>query len=217
MPSIASLITTSRLQIEAALDLALITQSWRGARRLAAAARGIELPLRPVQSVEAVRITSEDDVTVTLESWRYLLDGAGVPARIVSTATRFPTPGAVANGIEIAFTAGYGATLCRRAGTDPPGDLLLIAHWFECRGPSHDGRPVDATIPAEISALLDAIPAGAAMSCAMIGALRHRVSLESRTRTPEAAAAPSSRGRRSPACIAQVKPVAAARSSRPTA
>ena len=52
----------------------------------------------------------------------------------------WPKPGRIANGIEIAFTAGYGD-----AAADVPEPirhaiLLLVAHWHEHRSPFEVGH-----------------------------------------------------------------------------
>jgi uncharacterized phiE125 gp8 family phage protein len=71
----------------------------------------------------------------------------------VPNGVSFPLPGKAAGGIEIAFTAGYGA-----AASDVPAPirqalLLLVAHWYEHRDPIEIGT--DATIiPAAVSELL---------------------------------------------------------------
>ena len=150
---IATLIATARQHIEAALGLALITQSW--SYRLDAWPKGgaVALPLRPVQAIGAVRVSAADGAIVTLAPDRYLLDGAGVSPRLVATAPPWPRPGLAAQGIEIAFTAGYG-----NAGSAVPAPLrqallLLVAHWYEHREPVQFGA-VAAPIPDTAATLL---------------------------------------------------------------
>lgn len=149
---ITSLIITSRLHIEAALGLALITQDWMLRLDRWPEDDAVLLPIRPVQSVEAVRIADAggDFDDVTAES--YSVDGLSNPPRLVPTGV-WSKPGVTVQGIEIAFTAGYG---------DEPGDvpqpirqalLMLIAHWYEHREPMAIGTPA-ARIPDTISALL---------------------------------------------------------------
>ena len=53
---IASLIITSRLHIEAALGLALLSQAWSYFVDAWPRSREIVLPLKPVQAVNAIRI-----------------------------------------------------------------------------------------------------------------------------------------------------------------
>lgn len=138
---IASLITTSRLQVEAILGVALIQQSWT-LRLDQWQERGAVLPLRPVLSVQSVRIQNTDLSYVTVAPESYIVDGQGVPPRLLPASTALPQPGAAALGIEIAFTAGYGATAADVPAPLRQAILLLVAHWFENREPIISGAPV---------------------------------------------------------------------------
>ena len=137
---IGSLIVTSRLHVEAAMGLALVTQGWSVFLDAWPPGSALALPLRPVQSITAVRLYDEDAVVTTVPAGTYFLDGAGVPARLVRQgALAWPSPRRTANGIEVAFTAGYGD-----AAADVPEPirqalLLLIAHWHEHRSPLEVG------------------------------------------------------------------------------
>jgi len=137
---IGSLIVTSRLHVEAGLALALITQSWSWFIDAWPPGPTLKLPLRPVQSIGAVRLYDEAGVATTVAPESYFLDGASAPARLVRQgALVWPKPGRFANGIEIAFTAGYGD-----AAADVPEPirhaiLLLVAHWHEHRSPLEVG------------------------------------------------------------------------------
>lgn len=150
---LASLITTSRLHIEAALNLALITQGWSWRLDKWPDARIATLPMRPVQSVEAVRITGADGVAETLTTERFVLDAASMPPRLISTAGAWPRPGTPAMGIEIAFTAGFGD-----AADDVPPPirqalLMLVGHWYEHRQETGFGG-AQMRIPESVSLLL---------------------------------------------------------------
>lgn len=151
---IASLIITSRLHVEAALGLALVSQAWSYFIDRWPRSNEVALPLRPVQSITAVRIWSADNTSQTLASAHYALDGRGAPPRLVWT-TAFPPPvsGRSVNGIEIALVAGYGD-----AAADVPAPirqalLLLVAHWYENREPVEIGA-TDMEIPQMVSSLL---------------------------------------------------------------
>ena len=151
---IQSLIMASRLHIEAALDLTLITQSWR--LRLDSWPRSgtLVLPLRPVEELTAVRVHVDDDTIETLDVDDFILDGTPNPARLVWRGTgTAPLSPIAANGIEIDFVAGYG---------DAPSDvpqpirqalLLLVAHWYENREPVEIGATA-TVIPGSVSSLL---------------------------------------------------------------
>jgi len=149
---IASLILTSRLHVEAALGLALLTQSWRLSLDAWPAARDVELPLYPLQSVDELRVRDAAGAATVIGAGAYVADIGSRAPRLVRKGP-LPVPGLPANGIEIDFTAGYG---------DDPGDvpapirealLLLVAHWYEHRDPIEVGG-ADTAVPGAVSALL---------------------------------------------------------------
>jgi uncharacterized phiE125 gp8 family phage protein len=152
---LASLILTSRLHIEAALGLALVTQGWALFRDVWPKARAIPLPIRPVQSLTAVRLHAREAPPETLDLERFVLDGAGIGPRLLlaDASAAPPTPDKAANGLEIVFTAGYGD-----AAADVPAPirhalLLLVAHWYEHRAPFECSGRI-APVPATVSELL---------------------------------------------------------------
>ena len=151
---VSSLIVTSRLHVEAAVGLALITQSWSWFRDAWPPGPALDLPLRPVQGIAAVRLYDENAVATNLDPATYFLDGAGSPPRLVRHgALAWPRPGRIANGIEVAFTAGYGP-----AAADVPAPirqvvLLLVAHWYEHRSPLEAGAHAEP-VPDMVSELL---------------------------------------------------------------
>ena len=65
----------------------------------------------------------------------------------------WPTPGRAANGIEIAFVAGYGAAAADVPAPIRQAILLLVAHWHEHREPVAIGD-ADAPVPPTVSDLL---------------------------------------------------------------
>lgn len=149
---VASLILTSRLHIETALGLALITQSWRYVLDAWAEARHVDLPLRPLQAVEEVRVISAAGDPQIVAASQYLVDVASVPPRLVRRAA-LPAPGKPAAGIEIDIAAGYGD-----AAADVPAPirqalLMLVAHWYEHRDPIEVGAP-ETTVPRPVGDLL---------------------------------------------------------------
>jgi uncharacterized phiE125 gp8 family phage protein len=150
---IASLITTARLQVEAALGLALITQIWSYRFDRWPHSAVLVLPIRPVQAVTAATVTAADGSVTTLAPDRYLLDGAGNPPRLVATAPPWPQPGLAAQGVEIAFGAGYGSAAINVPAPIRQAILLLVAHWYEHREPAEPGGPA-MRIPEAVSALL---------------------------------------------------------------
>lgn len=152
---LASLIITSRLHVEAALGVALIVQGWTLYLDAFPADGVIMLPLAPVANVTAVRIKAADGAVTLLHPSTYEIDTAGRPARMVrAPGTVWPQPSKRANGIEIDFTAGYGAHAADVPEPMRRALMLMIAHWYEHRDPAEIGDTA-ARIPAAISALLE--------------------------------------------------------------
>ena len=150
---LTSLISTSRLQIEAALDLALITQSWSWRFDSWPGGHEVQLPLWPVQSVDTVRTACKCEAFLAKSADEFILDGTSKPARLISKSGAWPQPGIPALGIEIAFKAGFGD-----AANDVPEPirqalLMLVAHWYEHREPLEIGTEA-TSIPNAISGLL---------------------------------------------------------------
>ena len=150
---IASLITTSRLQVEAILGVALITQNWtwrfdrwpRG---------GVEFPLSPVSAVASVRIQNSDSSYSAVAPANYIVDGRGAPPRLIAASTNFPNPGVAALGIEIQFAAGYGALASDVPAPLRQAILLLVGHWFENREPFVEGA-MPKSFPDAVIGLLE--------------------------------------------------------------
>lgn len=151
---IASLIVTSRLHIETVLGLGLVTQAWTWLIDAWPDLAVLRLPMRPVQSIASVRIHAEDGSVLTLAPDAYVLDGNGAPARLVRRRGRaWPVPGRAANGIEIAFVAGFGDAASQVPAPLRQAVLLLLAHWYENREPAELGS-VAVPIPDEVSRLI---------------------------------------------------------------
>jgi uncharacterized phiE125 gp8 family phage protein len=132
---LGSLITTSRLQVEAALALALITQGWLWTLDRWPDASTIAMPVAPIQNISAITVSTANGTLASVQPADYILDGQAVPARLIAK-DKWPLPGARANGIQIGFTAGFGL-----AAIDVPAPLrqailLLAAHWYGRRDPS---------------------------------------------------------------------------------
>ena len=151
---ILSLVITSRLHIEAALGLALITQGWSYFIDAWPPGDQLALPLRPVQSIAAVKLYAADESVVIVPADTYLVDGAATPARLVRQGSlTWPAPNRAANGIEIAFVAGYGDAAADVPAPIRQAILLLVAHWHEHREPVAIGAP-NAPVPSMVAELL---------------------------------------------------------------
>ncbi len=105
-------------------------------------------------SLDAVRLYKADDSAETVDPGLFLLDRTGLRARLVRRdAGPWPLPGRSANGIEIAFTAGYGP-----AAGDVPQPIrlaitMLVAQWFESREPVLIGETAGA-LPTSVASLI---------------------------------------------------------------
>ena len=176
---IASLIITSRLHIEAALGLALITQSWSYFLDAWPPGNQLALPLRPVQSIAAVKLYAADEFG-RHRPRRHL------PARRRRHA-RPPRPPRQPHLAEAQprrqrhrdrLRRRLRRCRRRRAGADPPGHPAAggaLARASRARGDRRDQRlrAVDGLRSAP------ALPLGAPMKLTGIGALRERLTLES--------------------------------------
>ena len=132
---ISNLITAARQAVEQYCGRVLINQSWRltldtwpqeaivngGLRddgallaanhRLGGGVVAIQLPKPPLQAVLAIRVYSAAGPAATIPATTYVVDGAATPGRVVMTSgASLPVIGQTARGLEIDFTAGYGAT-----------------------------------------------------------------------------------------------------------
>lgn len=150
---IQSLILTSRLQIEAALALALISQSWTLTLDCWPQRGLLEMPIGPLQSVSEIRMIAADGTPSIVDPAGYDVDHAGTPPRIARLAATSLVPGRRLGGIAIDFSAGYGS-----AASDVPEPirhalLMLVAHWFENREPPRP-RMLPPGIPDAVSDLL---------------------------------------------------------------
>jgi uncharacterized phiE125 gp8 family phage protein len=146
---LGSLILTSRLQIEAALGLALIAQSWRLTLDDWPAQNTLELPMRPIASVTSISASDPDGDTLPLDIDAVRLDRAPVP-RLIAGSNGWPRPTSPYNTIEVDFTAGYGANAAAVPAPIRQALLLLVAHWYEHRDP----YAIATAIPCSVSDLL---------------------------------------------------------------
>lgn len=150
---ISSLILTSRLHIEAALGLALISQGWRLVLDRWPRSGAVKLPLRPMQDITEVRVFDADGIPKIGNANSYVVDTAGVPPRLIATVAGWPKQGRAANGIEIDLTAGYGGEAKDVPEPIRQALLMLVAHWYEHRDPVEIGSDAVA-IPSGVSRLL---------------------------------------------------------------
>jgi len=103
----------------------------------------IELPRSPVSAVSSVKYFSDDNTESTWATTNYYVDTVREPARIVlRDGGSWPTDLRNANGIEVNYTAGYGANT-----TDVPEAIRVamleyITFLYEHRG-DDEGRRLE--------------------------------------------------------------------------
>jgi uncharacterized phiE125 gp8 family phage protein len=131
---IAALIEAARLHVECAYGLALIAQGWMLRLDRWPSCPEIDLAVWPVSAIEAVRVIGEESDAFVIDAAHYVLDASARPARLIRRPGRcWPNPATPRSGIEIGFTAGYGA-----AAGDVPQPIRqalrhLVAHLYENR------------------------------------------------------------------------------------
>ena len=150
---IGSLILTSRLHVEAALSVAMITQMWTLVLDRWPSGDTVEIPLSPLQAVPAVRVKNASGVGVVVPPTNYLVDIASRPPRLVWNQAWRPDPGVAVNGIEIDLTAGFGIGATSVPAPLKHAILLLVAHWYEHRDPVVIGAS-EARIPDAVTDLI---------------------------------------------------------------
>lgn len=150
----SSLILAARLYIEQMLDIALISQDWSLYLDQWPDGAHVELPLAPLMSLQSIRTYNAADEAITVDPADYNIDTASRRPRIAfNTGVSRPVPGRPVNGIEIVFTAGYGA-----AADDVPMPIrqalkMLVAHWYEAREPVVIAQHAES-VPATVASLI---------------------------------------------------------------
>lgn len=134
-PLIGRLIESARRHAESATGLKFIEQGWSVYCDDWPTNGVIELPLAPVIAIADVKVYGEDNIAATIDPAHYYADRLSRPPRLVLRPDRiWARPGRIANGVEVALTAGFGA-----AGASVPEPLRqamlqLIAHAYTHRG-----------------------------------------------------------------------------------
>lgn len=143
---VSALIAAGRITVERHARLCLIEQRWRLVLPGWPDGRAVRLPLYPVLSVEAVRISVDGTSDAVLAPDLYRIASDDDRDRLL-VDTAAPAPTGRAPRIEIDLVCGFGAT---PAAVPKPLVLAiqrLVAFWFERRGDeprSPPGLPGDA-------------------------------------------------------------------------
>lgn len=143
---ITSLVVGARRAVEARTGLALIDQGWSQWLDRWPDCAAASLSLAPVSAITDIVTYGEDGTPATYDAAHYYLDAASKPGRAVIRPGRLPPlAGRRVNGIEVRFTAGFGALPAAVPQDLKQALLLLVAHWFENRG---DGGAASLPLPA---------------------------------------------------------------------
>jgi uncharacterized phiE125 gp8 family phage protein len=129
---ISGLIKAARLTVEAASRRILIEQHWRVVLDRWPRDGVILLPLSPLISVDAIRITGATGTVTDLPDDVFEVDALSEPPRIIVSGS--PEPGRPRNGISIELRAGFGTHADAVPATLKLAIRILVAHWFENRG-----------------------------------------------------------------------------------
>lgn len=99
----------------------------------------VAVPKPPLLSIVQIKVYAADNTYAVFPSTNYYVDTVGCPGRIVlNHGASAPMPGRIANGIEIQFTAGYGATPHSVPVLLRQGMKQIVAHLYERRGDHPD-------------------------------------------------------------------------------
>jgi len=146
---VSRLIVAARKLIERRTGLALIQQGWSAFSDDWPMSGALHLPVWPVIEIVALKVHGEEEEPQEIDPAHYFTDLVSRPARLVLRPWRvWARPGRIANGIEVAFAAGFGAS----AGTVPEAlreaILRAVAHWHERRGDdaADEAPPVGALL-----------------------------------------------------------------------
>jgi uncharacterized phiE125 gp8 family phage protein len=129
---VTALIRVAREHLERTTGLCLMTQGWRLYLDSVSEDGVIQIARGPVQSIESVTIYDGDGEASSVSLEGHVLDGQGRPARLMLTQRL--RRGRAINGMEVDFTAGFGASATDVPGTLKRAMLTHVAQMFSCRG-----------------------------------------------------------------------------------
>ncbi|MCW1431398.1 head-tail connector protein [Novosphingobium sp. JCM 18896] len=135
------------------LDRVLEPQVWE--LTLDAFTDSIEIPLRPVISVESIKYSDADGAEQTLNPDAYTVDLSSSTAWVVrNSAESYPQTVDGINAVRVRFTAGY-ALSGSESGVPAAlkqAILLLVGHFFENKAAVSVGNPTE--VPLAFNALV---------------------------------------------------------------
>lgn len=150
---ISSLVLTARVTIEQLANVAMITQAWTLVIDRWPDEATVDIPLRPLQAISAVRVKNASGAGIAIPATSYLVDLVSKPPRLIWNNAVRPVPGVPINGIEIDLSAGFGATGASVPAPLKHAILVLVAHLYENRDIVELGSP-QARIPEAVADLI---------------------------------------------------------------
>ncbi|PZM17089.1 head-tail connector protein [Rhizobium tubonense] len=129
---VLTLIRVAREHLERTTGLCLITQSLRLYLDSISEDGVIQISRGPVQTIEKVTVYDAAGNAGPVSLAGHMLDGRRRPARLM--LPQRPQPARTVNGIEVDFTAGFGATAADVPDTLKRAMLTHLAQMFSCRG-----------------------------------------------------------------------------------
>jgi uncharacterized phiE125 gp8 family phage protein len=129
---VATLIRVAREHLERTTGLCLMTQGWRFYLDSISEDGVIQIARGPVQSIESMTVYDGAGTASSVSLEGHVLDGQGRPARLM--LAQRAKPGRAVNGVEVDFTAGFGASATDVPDTLKRAMLTHVAQMFSCRG-----------------------------------------------------------------------------------
>ncbi|MEK4035642.1 hypothetical protein WOC76_05270 [Methylocystis sp. IM3] len=134
---IQALVVSARMTLEAYTRRFFVTQSWRVMLDTWPRGSLLRLPFSPFQAVSAIRVYDPGGFAQTLSPDSYLAPPASDGGCLVFTSAP-PPPCRIADGIEIDFSVGYGASPNETPEPLRRAIMVLATHWRENRGDDGD-------------------------------------------------------------------------------
>ncbi len=132
--TLTRLMAAARRVVESRTGLSLVAEGWSLFLDRWPPDGVVPLPRYPVIAVSRVLVHGEE-AAAEIDPAHYWLDRASRPCRLVMRAGRaLPPPGRAVNGIDIAFTAGFGETAAEVPADLTEAMLLMIGQWYAHRG-----------------------------------------------------------------------------------
>lgn len=144
------LIPAARQHCEKLQGSALVNRQWVLTMDAFPSGRILEIPLRPVVSIQSVTYIDPSGTLQTLDAAEYIVDVASFHARL-QAVTDWPATADQISAVHVAFTAGPEDAAPESI---KQAVLLLVCHWFDNRG-AVDTSSVSREVDFAVTALLN--------------------------------------------------------------